>query len=149
MLLALHNKYQISLLGFLQFLPDLLAQNRIFWGRRGGIFVCDMPVSCMICLKAIQGLGGGPICFLLLLIHTLNILFYEFDSNASINFLTFKCHTQKNGTDLRRSPLGSTASITGTIKGFLYYQTDSQVSIKWFGKIYQHLPKKNLLCSNV
>ena len=58
----------------------------------------------MICLKAIQGLGGGPICFLLLLIHTLNILFYEFDSNASINFLTFKCHTQKNGTDLRRSP---------------------------------------------
>ena len=67
--------------------------------------MCDMPVSCMICLKAIQGLGGGPICFLLLLIHTLNILFYEFDSNASINFLTFKCHTQKNGTDLRRSPL--------------------------------------------
>ena len=105
MLLALHDKYQISLLGFfLQFLPDLLAQNRIFWGRRGGIFVCDMPVSCMICLKAIQGLGGGPICFLLLLIHTLNILFYEFDSNASINFFTFKCHTQKNGTDLRRSP---------------------------------------------
>ena len=68
--------------------------------------MCDMPVSCMICLKAIQGLGGGPICFLLLLIHTLNILFYEFDSNASINFLTFKCHTQKNGTDLRRSPPG-------------------------------------------
>ena len=66
--------------------------------------MCDMPVSCMICLKAIQGLGGGPICFLLLLIHTLNILFYEFDSNARINFLTFKCHTQKNGTDLRRSP---------------------------------------------
>ena len=111
MLLALHNKYQISLLGFLQFLPDLLAQNRIFWGRRGGIFVCDMPVSCMICLKAIQGLGGGPICFLLLLIHTLNILFYEFDSNASINFLTFKCHTQKNGTDLRRSPLVRIAQL--------------------------------------
>ena len=112
MLLALHNKYQISLLGFLQFLPDLLAQNRIFWGRRGGIFVCDMPVSCMICLKAIQGLGGGPICFLLLLIHTLNILFYEFDSNASINFLTFKCHTQKNGTDLRRSPpLGKPSNL--------------------------------------
>ena len=111
MLLALHNKYQISLLGFLQFLPDLLAQNRIFGGRRGGIFVCDMPVSCMICLKAIQCLGGGPISFLLLLIHTLNILFYEFDSNASINFLTFKCHTQKNGTDLRRSPLVRIAQL--------------------------------------
>ena len=54
--------------------------------------------------NVIKVLGGDQMLFLLLLIHTLNILFYEFDSNASINFLTFKCHTQKNGTDLRRSP---------------------------------------------
>ena len=32
--------------------------------------------------------------------HSIN----EFDSNARINILTFQCHTQKNGTDLRRSP---------------------------------------------
>ena len=34
--------------------------------------------------------------------HSIN----EFDSNARINILTFQCHTQKNGTDLRRSPQG-------------------------------------------
>ncbi len=55
--------------------------------------------------NVIKGLGGDPMRFLLLLVHTLNVLINKFASGARHFFLIFQCHTVTNGTDLRRSPL--------------------------------------------
>jgi len=56
--------------------------------------------------NVIEGLGGDPMRFLLLLVHTLNVFINKFASGARNFFLIFQCHTVTNGTDLRRSPLG-------------------------------------------
>ena len=55
--------------------------------------------------NVIEGLGGDPMRFLLLLVHTLNVFINKFASGARNFFLIFQCHTVTNGTDLRRSPL--------------------------------------------
>ena len=54
--------------------------------------------------NVIEGLGGDPMRFLLLLVHTLNVFINKFASGARNFFLIFQCHTVTNGTDLRRSP---------------------------------------------
>ena len=56
--------------------------------------------------NVIEGLGGDPMRFLLLLVHTLNVFINKFASGARNFFLIFQCHTVTNGTDLRRSPPG-------------------------------------------
>ena len=35
---------------------------------------CDMPFIKINCKKQIKGLGGDPICFVMLLVQTLNVL---------------------------------------------------------------------------
>ena len=55
--------------------------------------------------NVIEGLGGDPMRFLLLLVHTLNVFINKFASGARNFFFIFQCHTVTNGTDLRRSPL--------------------------------------------
>ena len=54
--------------------------------------------------NVIEGLGGDPMRFLLLLVHTLNVFINKFASGARNFFFIFQCHTVTNGTDLRRSP---------------------------------------------
>ena len=54
--------------------------------------------------NVIEGLGGDPMRFLLLLVHTLNVFINKFASGARNFFLIFQCHTVTNVTDLRRSP---------------------------------------------
>ena len=56
--------------------------------------------------NVIEGLGGDPMRFLLLLVHTLNVFINKFASGARNFFFIFQCHTVTNGTDLRRSPQG-------------------------------------------
>ena len=83
---------------------QFLLKKKEFFNKKN---VCDiMRMSHTNYKNVIKGLGGDPMRFLLLLVHTLNVFINKFASGARIIFLIFQCHTVTNGTDLRRSPQG-------------------------------------------
>ena len=68
------------------------------------MLLCDMPLSGIIFLKVIKGLGGDPIRFFVVVGTYTEHVINEFALDARINILICQCHTVTNGTDLRRSP---------------------------------------------